>query len=88
MAKDAKQNLKKSKGRRGANEKQKPHTRRGDKESYKPSRTTHSPTFKGNSHDLEGYIFDCSDNKQANIFVHTMKRIAVYVGTGTATVAT
>ena len=29
--------------------------------------------FKGNSHDLEGYIFDCSDNKQADIFVHTLK---------------
>ena len=73
MAKDAKQNLKRSKGGRGANEKQKPHTRRGDKESYKPPRTTHSPRLKGNSHDLEGYIFYCSDNKQADIFVHTMK---------------
>ena len=81
MAKDAKQNLKRSKGGRGANENQKPHTRRGDKESYKPGRTTHSPRFKGNSHDLEGYIFDCSNNKQADIFVHTMKRIAEYVGT-------
>ena len=81
MAKEAKQNLKRSKGGRGANEKQKPHTRRGDKESYKPGRTTHSPRFKGNSHDLEGYIFDCSDNKQADIFIHTMKQIADYVGT-------
>ena len=81
MAKDAKQNLKRSKGGRGANEMKKPHTRRGDKESYKPGRTTHSPRFKGNSHDIEGYIFDCSDNKQADIFVHTMKRIAEYVGT-------
>ena len=81
MAKDAKQNLKRSKGGRGANEKQKPHRRRGDKESYKPPMTTHSPRFKGNSHDLEGYIFDCSYNKQADIFVHTMKRIAEYVGT-------
>ena len=81
MAKDAKQNLKRSKEGRGANEKQKPRTRRGDKDSYKPGRTTHSPRFKGNSHDLEGYIFDCRDNKQADIFVHTMKRIAEYVGT-------
>ena len=46
MAKDAKQNLKRSKGGRGANEKQKPHTRRGDKGSYKPGRTTHSPSSK------------------------------------------
>ena len=81
MAKDAKQNLKRSKGGRGATKNQKPHTRRGNKESYKPPRTTHSPRFKGNSHDLEGYIFDCSDNKQADIFVHTMKRFAEYVGT-------
>ena len=81
MAKDARQNFKRTKGGRGANEKQKPHARRGDKESYKPPRTTHSPRFKGNSHDLEGYIFDCSDNKQADIFVHTLKRIAEYVGT-------
>ena len=81
MAKDAKQNLKRSKGGRGANEKQKPQTRRGDKESYNPGRTTHSPRFKDNSHDLGGYIFDCRDNKQADIFVHPMKRIAEYVGT-------
>ena len=53
MAKDAKQNLKRSKGGRGANEKQKSHTRRGDKDSYKPGRTTHSPRFKGNSHDID-----------------------------------
>ena len=46
MAKDAKQNLKRSKGGRGANEKQKPHTRRGDKESYKPGRTTHHQDSK------------------------------------------
>ena len=81
MTKDAKLNYKRTKGGRGANEKQKPHARRGEKESYKPHRTTHSPRFKGNIHDLEGYIFDCSDNKQADIFVHTMKRIADYVGT-------
>ena len=27
------------------------------------------PTFKGNSTDLEGYTFDCSDYKQAEKFV-------------------
>ena len=53
--------------------KQKPHARRGDKKSYKPPITTYSPRFKGNSHDLEGYILDCSNNKQADIFVHTLK---------------
>ena len=81
MAKDAKENFKRTKGGRGTNEKQKPHARRGDKESYKPPRTMHSPRSKGNIHNLEGYIFDCSDNKQADIFVHTLKRIAEYVGT-------
>ena len=81
MAKDARQNFKRTPGGRGANDKQKPHTRRGDKEFYKPPRTTNSPRFKGNSHDLEGYIFDCSDNKQADRFIHTLKRIAEYVGT-------
>ena len=65
MEKDARQNFKRTKGGRGANEKQKTHARRGNKESYKPPRTTHSPRFKGNSHDLEGYIFDCSDNKKS-----------------------
>ena len=52
MAKDAKQNFKRTKGGRVANENQNPHTRRRDKESYKPPRTTNSPRFKGNSHDL------------------------------------
>ena len=87
MAKDAKQNIKRSKEGRGANEKQKPRTRRGDKDSYKPGRTTHSPRFKGNSHDLEGYIFDCSDNKQADIFVHTMNVSLNMLEPNTATVA-
>ena len=30
--------------------------------------------------DLEGYIFDCSDNKQANKYITAIKRIAGYVG--------
>ena len=87
MAKDAKQNPKQSKEGRGANEKKKPRTRRGDKEPYKPGRNTHSPRFKGNSHDLEGYIFDCSDNKQADIFVHTLNESRNMLELNTATVA-
>ena len=30
--------------------------------------------------DLEGYTFDCSDYKQSNKYVSTIKRIAEYVG--------
>ena len=37
-------------------------------------------TFKGNSSDLEGYIFDCSDSRQADKFITAIKRIAEYVG--------
>lgn len=36
--------------------------------------------FKGNCTDLSGYIFDCSDYKQADTFVNTLKRISEYVG--------
>ena len=38
-----------------------------------------TPKFKGNSTDLEGDIFDCSDYKQAEKYVSTIKRIAEYV---------
>ena len=37
--------------------------------------------FKGNSTALEGYIFDCSDSKQADNFVTAKKRISEHVGT-------
>ena len=36
--------------------------------------------FKGNSSDLEGYIFDCSDIRHANKYITAIKRIAEYVG--------
>ena len=35
--------------------------------------------FKGNSSDLEGYIFDCSDSKQADKYITAIKIIAEYV---------
>ena len=37
--------------------------------------------FKENSTALEGYIFDCSDSKQADKFVTPIKRILEHVGT-------
>ena len=36
--------------------------------------------FKGNSTDLEGYIFDCNDSRQADKYITAIKRIAEYVG--------
>ena len=36
--------------------------------------------FKGNYSDLEGYIFDCSDSRQADKYITAIKRIAEYVG--------
>ena len=43
------------------------------------SQNNRTPKFKGNSTDLEGYTFDCSDYKQAEKYVSTIKRIAEYV---------
>ena len=36
--------------------------------------------FKGNSFDLEGYIFDCSDIRQADKYITAIKIITEYVG--------
>ena len=36
--------------------------------------------FIGNCPDLQGHIFDCSDYKQADTFVHTHKCISEYAG--------
>ena len=36
--------------------------------------------FKGRSSDLEGYIFDCSDIRQADKYITAIKIIAEYVG--------
>jgi hypothetical protein len=39
-----------------------------------------STRFKGNCAKLQGHIFDCSDYKQADKFVNTLKHISEYVG--------
>ena len=39
-----------------------------------------SQNFEGNSSDLEGYIFDCSDSRQADKYMTAIKIIAEYVG--------
>ena len=36
--------------------------------------------FKGDSSDLEGYIFDCNGSRQADKYITAIKRIAEYVG--------
>ena len=36
--------------------------------------------FDGKCNDLKGYIYDCSDSKQSDIFATTTKEIAGYVG--------
>ena len=48
---------------------------------FKPSTRQAFSKFKENTPELEGYIFDCSDNKQADRYVTSMKRIAEHVGT-------
>ena len=51
--------------------------------SHLQNRKTRPPVnkFKGNSTELEGYIFDCSDSKQADKFITAIKRISEHVGT-------
>jgi hypothetical protein len=44
-----------------------------------PQRQT-SSKFTGNRSKISGHIFNCSNNKQADTFMHTLKRIANHVG--------
>ena len=59
---------------------------RGDQGRGNQGRGTGGPKpfttfkFKGNCAELEGHIFDCSDSKQADLYVHTVKRVAEHVG--------
>ena len=56
----------------------------GRKKNNHTSTKNHStptiPKFKGNCIDLEGYLFDCSNDKQADKYMVTVKRISEYVG--------
>jgi hypothetical protein len=40
--------------------------------------------FEGKCAELKGFIYDCSDNKQADAYVRTTREIADYVGTAYA----
>ena len=53
-------------------------SRSGQIQNHKSRPTTQK--FKGNYSDLEGYIFDCSDIRQAHKYITAIKRIAEYVG--------
>ena len=52
----------------------------GRTQGHSYNQNNRTPKFNGNSTDLEGYIFDCSYDKQAEKYVSTIKRIAEYVG--------
>ena len=51
------------------------HNRRPAAKSNTPSNK-----FKGNCNELQGSVFDCSDYKQADNFVTTLKRISEHIG--------
>ena len=53
--------------------------RGGKKPQAKPT-TINSTKFKGNCAELQGCIFDCSDYKQADTFVSTLKRVSEHIG--------
>ena len=53
---------------------------RGRTQGSSYNQNNRTPKFKRNSTDLEGYTFDCSNYKQAEKYVSTIKRIAEYVG--------
>ena len=53
---------------------------RGRTQGRSYNQNNRTPKFKGNSTDLEGYEFDCSDYKQDEKYVSMIKRIAEYVG--------
>ena len=53
---------------------------RGRTQGRSYNQNNRTPKIMGNSTDLEGYTFDCSDYKQAEKYVSTIKRIAEYVG--------
>ena len=51
-----------------------------DKE-FKPLPRQSFTKFKGNTPEMDGLVFDCSNNKQADRYVTAMKRIAEHIGT-------
>lgn len=58
---------------------QQPGRGRGQGRGNRPQRPTTSK-FRGNCVELQDQVFDCSNYKQADTFVNTLKRISEYVG--------
>jgi len=50
------------------------------KKSTGYSNSSTSNKFKGREEALKGHIYDCSNIKQADVFIKTTKEIAEYVG--------
>ena len=48
---------------------------------FKPLPRQAFTKFKGNTPELDGFVFDCSDNKQSDRYVTAMKRILEHIGT-------
>ena len=78
MTKDTKYKHHKPRGR-GNGQGNKSQTKR-DK-YFKPLPRQAFTKFKGNTPELDGFLFDCSDNKQLDRYVTAMKRIAEHIGT-------
>jgi hypothetical protein len=53
---------------------------RGSRNGGNPPQRQAPTKFTGNCAELQGHIFDCSDYKQADTYVHTIKRISEHVG--------
>ena len=65
-------------GGRGGRGDRSSRSRSGQIQNQKSRPVAHK--FKGNSYDLEGCIFDCSDSRQADKYIAAIKRIAEFVG--------
>ena len=78
MTKETKYEPRKPRGR-GNGQGNKSRTKQ-DKD-FKPLPRQAFNNFKGSTRELDGFVFDCSDNKQADRHVKSMKRIAEHIGT-------
>ena len=70
-----------SRGGRGRNAGARTSGGRGNPRKPHPGpQGTANNKFKGNCAELAGCVFDCSDYKQADTYVTTLKRISEHIG--------
>ncbi len=50
------------------------------KRNFNRKAIVRQPKFEGKCEELKGHIYDCSDARQADVYVKTTKEIAEYVG--------